>query len=83
MIDLPTANQRARRQDYAIVRPAPVGSKQWAVDSPDEALANLCMLFSRMPGARQYEFFQLKAGRATKQAFLLRWGRFEQSTKPQ
>ena len=76
-MDFPTANQRARRPDPAVVlgvKPAPIDSDQWA---------DCCMLYWLMPPEKQREFWTLQGDKADKLGFLLRWGHFEQWRKPQ
>lgn len=67
--------QRAKRFRVQLgTQVAPIDDEEWA---------NCCMLYWLMPARRQREFWQLRGGKATKQAFLLRWGHFEQARAKQ
>ena len=45
----------------------------------DDTWADCCMLHYWLPAERKQEFWRLRGDRHTKQAFLLRWGSFEQA----
>lgn len=74
MPDLPQASSVAQKRRIELgIEVPPIDNDEWA---------NCCMLYWLLSSERKREFWSLDGDRATKQAFLLRHGHFEQWRKP-
>jgi len=59
----------------------PVYQRQGSTPAYSDTLPSPVSLYETLSPQKQREFWQLRTDHVSKQAFLLRWGQFEQSTK--